>query len=328
MEISVIVPLYNAEKYIEECLNSLLAQTIIGHTEVIVVDDHGEDGSVDIVKRIIAEHQYGKHIKLISTTQNGGAWAARNIGLELARGQYIGFCDADDWVEPDMYERLYREAESREADWAYCLGQKDYEGGEESEVLEQEIDESCVMKDEVKKKMFVNGISYFWTAIYSRTFLKTNHIRFPEGKFAEDSYFWWMAVMYSRRLGVVNSVGYHYRIQPDSISQRPDEQKAEIKQMIYSKLIKYFKGKGLYRLYQRELDWLYIRKGFLVPLEIEAVAKEKPDFKSIWKKRSEDEVSLNNIYLMRDFGTFVRIWAFRLFPNLMIKILRKEYEKK
>lgn len=328
MEISVIVPLYNAEKYIEACLNSLLAQTIIGHTEVIVVDDHGEDESVEIVRRMMAEHQYGKHIKLTCTPQNSGAWAARNHGMELARGQYIGFCDADDWVEPDMYEKLYREAESREADWAYCLGQKDYEGGEEeSEVLEQEINESCVMKDEVKKQMFVNGVSYFWTAIYSRTFLKTNHIRFPEGKFAEDSYFWWMAVMYSRRLAVVNSVGYHYRIQPDSISQRPDIEKAEIKQMIYSKLIKYFKGKGLYRLYQRELDWLYLRKGYLVPLEIEAVAKEKPDFRRIWKQRSEDEVSLNNIYLMRDFGTLLRIWAFRLFPSVMVKLLRKENEK-
>lgn len=328
MEISVIVPLFNAEKYIEECLNSLLAQTIIGHTEVIVVDDHGEDCSVEIVKRIISEHQYGKHIKLISTTQNSGAWAARNLGLELARGQYIGFCDADDWVEPNMYENLYREAEKTEADWAYCLGQKDYQDtDEESEVLEQEVDESCVMKDEVKRRMFVNGVSYFWTAIYSKRFLKTNHIRFPEGKFAEDSYFWWMAVMYSRRLGVVNSVGYHYRIQPNSVSQRPDETKAEIKQMIYSKLIKYFKGKGLYRLYQSELDWLYLRKGYMIPLEIEAIGKEKPDFKRIWKQRSEDEVSLNNIYLIRNIATLVRICAFRLFPSLMVRLLKKENEK-
>lgn len=327
MKLSVIVPLYNAEQYVRICLESLLAQTIIDGMEIIVVDDRGTDRSVEIVRDIINNHPRGSHIRLLETPQNSGAWAARNIGLDEAEGEYIGFTDADDWVEPDMFERLYNEAERLEADWAYCYGQKEYENGDESEVLEPEVTESCELDERVKKDMFVNGVAYFWTAIYNRTFLKVNHIEFPEGKFSEDSYFWWMVVMYSEQLGVVPYVGYHYRIQPNSVSKRPDPEKAHLKQQMYSNLLSYFRGKGLYRIYQKELDYLYIKKGFLIPLLIEAINKQKPDLRAIRRQRHSDEVSLvGNKYLNRDpRGLFLTL-AFRIAPRLTARLLKMKYK--
>ena len=108
-KLSIIIPLYNAEKYILACIESLFAQTIIEQIEILVVDDHGHDNSRAIVEQLQSQHSLGRCIRLLSTPQNSGAWAARNLGISEARGQWIGFVDADDWCESDMYKNLLYE---------------------------------------------------------------------------------------------------------------------------------------------------------------------------------------------------------------------------
>ncbi len=113
--VSIIVPVYNAEKYLRACLESLLCQTYKS-IEIILVDDGSSDGSGEICKEYASNHNNVNYI----LQDNGGASRARNTGLTAARGEYIGFCDADDTVEADMYEYLVKGMEEHSADIAQC----------------------------------------------------------------------------------------------------------------------------------------------------------------------------------------------------------------
>ena len=118
--VSVIVPVYNVEKYIGECARSLFAQTL-EEVEYIFVNDCTPDGSMEVVRKIMEEFPgRADAVKFVDKPRNQGLPAARKSGLELAEGVYIAHCDSDDWMEPDMLERMYREAEANDADGVVC----------------------------------------------------------------------------------------------------------------------------------------------------------------------------------------------------------------
>jgi len=113
--VSIIVPVYNAERDLEQCLNSIVNQTL-ENVEIIIVDDGSTDGSSEICKSYAEKD--GKMIYF--KKENEGLAAARQDGMEKARGEYIGFVDSDDWLEPDMYERMYSVAKKENADVVFC----------------------------------------------------------------------------------------------------------------------------------------------------------------------------------------------------------------
>ena len=113
--ISVIVAAYNIEAYLPRCLDSLLAQTY-RPIQVIVVDDGAKDTTPEICDKYAAEHE---EIQVIHRA-NGGLSAARNTGLLAAKGDYIGYVDGDDWIEPDMYEKMLTACEEQGAELAVC----------------------------------------------------------------------------------------------------------------------------------------------------------------------------------------------------------------
>lgn len=115
-KVSVIVPIYNSEKYLSECLGSILAQSI-KDIEVLMVDDGSTDRSAEICHEFSDNYPQFHYIKKV----NGGTASARNVGLAHATGEYIGFVDSDDWIEPDMFEKMYQEAvKCHGADIVYC----------------------------------------------------------------------------------------------------------------------------------------------------------------------------------------------------------------
>lgn len=114
-KISVIVPVYNIEKYLLECLDSIAAQTLDG-IQVLLIDDGSKDSSGQICRDFLAAHPNFEYYY----KENGGTASARNVGLRHARGEYIGFVDSDDWIEPDMFETMYRAVKEAEADIVYC----------------------------------------------------------------------------------------------------------------------------------------------------------------------------------------------------------------
>jgi glycosyltransferase involved in cell wall biosynthesis len=130
IKISVIVPIYNMEKYLEKCLDSLLSQTL-EEIEIICVDDGSKDASPEILKRY-AE----KSAKIISLRkENGGLSDARNYGLPYATGEYIGYLDSDDFVDTDMYEIMYNKAKEQGSDIVECNLHHTYQDYEDTEVM-------------------------------------------------------------------------------------------------------------------------------------------------------------------------------------------------
>lgn len=114
-EVSVIIPVYNNERYIEECVRSVQNQTF-ADLEMIVINDGSTDGSGEILERILRED---KRIRLFHQ-ENKGAGAARNKGLDMAEGRYLIFVDGDDWIAPDYIEKLYTAAEERGSEMVIC----------------------------------------------------------------------------------------------------------------------------------------------------------------------------------------------------------------
>lgn len=117
-KVSVIIPVYRVETYIERCARSLFEQTL-AEMEFIFVDDCGEDNSISILESVATEYP-DCQVRIIKQSCNQGVSAARDAGIAVAMGEYIGFCDSDDWVDTSMYEKLYKAAEQNAADIVGC----------------------------------------------------------------------------------------------------------------------------------------------------------------------------------------------------------------
>ena len=123
--VSVIVPVYNVEKFIGECVRSLFAQTL-EEVEFIFVNDCTPDESMEVVRKIMEEFPgRANAVKFVDKSQNQGLPAARKSGLEVAEGAYIAHCDSDDWMESNMLERMYLEARAYDADAVVCAWFRD-----------------------------------------------------------------------------------------------------------------------------------------------------------------------------------------------------------
>lgn len=119
-KLSIITPIYNVEKYIERCARSLFKQ-MLTDVEFIFINDKSPDGSIDVLKRVISEFpQLQDSIHIVEHAENRGLAVTRITGIGLAQGEYVAFCDSDDWVDPNMYQNLYQEAKRTDADLVYC----------------------------------------------------------------------------------------------------------------------------------------------------------------------------------------------------------------
>lgn len=210
--ISIIVPAYNAEKVIRDCMESILSQTL-GQIEIIAVDD----GSTDSTREMLRSYrQQDSRIRLIEKDRNEGLGAARNSGIRAARGEYIGFVDADDWVEKDYFASMY--SEGKNADLIIAGYQHDaMEDSREKVYISRTVsmpegcwDEKkqiiCAAADVDTAKMF----AYTWNKLYKRELIIQNELWFSKQVFIEDFIFntlYWDKIS---SLCVVGHTGYHY----------------------------------------------------------------------------------------------------------------------
>ena len=117
MKISVVIPVYKVENYIERCVRSLMEQTF-QDVEFLFVDDASPDRSMEIVRQITSS--YKRNVRFLKHDENRGLPSARNTGLRAAEGEYIYHCDSDDWLEPTMLEKMAGAAMAKDADFVYC----------------------------------------------------------------------------------------------------------------------------------------------------------------------------------------------------------------
>ncbi len=206
-KVSLIIPVYNAEKYLKECLDSVLEQSY-KPIEIILVND----GSTDRSAEIIADYEKKeKKIKVIHQS-NQGVCSARNLGMAAATGEYIVFADSDDILPYDSIEK--RKENIREADLVICR----YECFDENGLKDSIQESSCTCWDQntaIKSVLLDDGFGYqgyLWNKLYRRDIIADNHIEFEEGiSYNEDKLFNLVYILASKKIRVSNEVVYQYR---------------------------------------------------------------------------------------------------------------------
>ena len=261
-KVSIIIPVYNSAEYIRRCLLSVASQKLTD-LEVILIDNCGTDDSMEMVERFIRHNRrQGITYRIAATATNNGPGQARNLGLQLATGEYIAFLDADDWIEPNMYELLYTKANGADL----CCGnlRQDYEDGRESVVLTNTYMPQGVLTISMRKQVLRSFVAYFTTYIYRREWLMDNGIVFPDSKSAEDSAFLTCCLLSAHRIEQTDTPLYHYVIHRGSLTARPEKKGAD-KRRSFRAVFAYAKRQGLYRMYRAQLWFIYFKKAVLVP---------------------------------------------------------------
>lgn len=262
--VSIIIPIYNVAPYIERCLDSIANQTL-SDLEVILVDDHGQDDSITIARDYIQTHHLSTW-RIIETPSNSGPGVARNIGVEEATGEYIAFCDADDWVEPTMYEQLYHLAQNQNADISSVAAVLDYPDGTHRLMLNPEIGSGEVNLEQ-RRYLLSHFVSNFTTMLFRRDWLNQYSIRFPEARSGEDSSFMGQCYLVVQRIAQTNQPLYHYVIHTDSISHRKHVWRGKDKRKAFGVLIDFAKQNGLWPTFRKVLIIIYIKKALLTPIK-------------------------------------------------------------
>jgi glycosyltransferase involved in cell wall biosynthesis len=215
-EVSIIVTAYNIENYIEQCLDSVAAQTF-SDIEVLVIDDGSSDSTPARIEEFCALDPRFVPV-LLRENSPGGVATAANAGLDRARGEWIGFVDGDDHIEPTMVERLVRAAVAADSDLAICEYQEVVDGsGERRDPADShrwaELTAPTYVLDVQSRRQFLRLISVPWRKLYRRRLLEDNAIRFPvSAGFYEDNPFHWSTVISARSIAVVPEVLCYHRV--------------------------------------------------------------------------------------------------------------------
>ena len=205
-KISVIVPIYNVEKYVKKCLDSILFQTF-SDFEVILVNDCSPDNSEAICEEYAIKDS---RFKLVNKPQNEGLPQARKTGFENSTGEYIINIDSDDWVEPTILEQLYNVAVNENADLVCCDFFREFP--DKCEVVEYIIDTNNRFNN-----LGFTLYSAIWCYLFRRDIYEK--IEFPLYSMAEDVVISQQALFYSKKLCKISAPLYHYRVNPNAMTQ-------------------------------------------------------------------------------------------------------------
>ncbi len=212
-KISIITPVYNADLYLEECLNSLLNQTL-QDIEIICVNDNSKDKSLKILENFSKKD---KRIKIINFEQTCGQSRARNVALEQTSGKYIGFVDADDFVDPDMFEKMYKKAQN--SDIVMCQAKvfddkvKTYKDDAyfALDCFDDKFAEKPFTHEDTKDFATEINVSV-WNKIYRAEFLKKSGVKFQEGFIYEDLPYFYEVYTQAKKVILLKEFLYSYRI--------------------------------------------------------------------------------------------------------------------
>lgn len=217
--VSVCVPVYNTERFLRRCLDSLVGQTLRS-VEIVVVNDGSTDGSQAIVEEYAA-----RDARIVHAVQaNAGLGATRNAGLRLATGEYVAFLDSDDWAEPDLCERLYEEACRSGADVIVADYWVHYPEGSQRAPFAVRHPDHLADRGTYLRAILERTVSGFsWNKLYRRTLLAERGLLFPlrdELENVEDQYYSLRAVHHAAAISFVHRPLVHYHIHSESIVQR------------------------------------------------------------------------------------------------------------
>ena len=275
-KISIIVPVYNTEKYLKKCLDSLVTQTL-RNIEILVVND----GSTDESEKIILEYQkrFPDIIKYLKK-DNGGLSDARNFAIPYTSGKYIGFVDSDDYVDKNMFETMYNLAENNNSDLIECNFIWEYPN-------KSKIDFGFNCSN--KQDYFVYGRVMVCNKLFKADIIKKYNIKFPLGLRYEDIEFFYKLIPFINNYTLITTTFYHYTQRDTSIINKQNNKNEDIF-IILNNILDFYKINNMYNEYSLYLEYLYIRfllgSSFLRIVKI----KDKTIRKNLLKK------SINELY--------------------------------
>lgn len=300
MKVSVIVPVYNTEKYLRRCLDSLVNQTI-EDIEIIVINDCSPDNSKEILKEY--EKKYKDKIKVFHNKTNKGIGYNRNYGIKKVTGEYIGFVDSDDWVNETMYDKLYKKAKEDNLDLVLCNFHKMLE--KENDLEEIASSEISYFKNTNLKQtpnLLLDVELAPWNKLYKKELIK--EITFPENLKYEDTIFVLKAMARSKKIGMVDEKLNYYLVRSKSETTVMNKKVYDIlkvsKMMIdelkshdyYNDVKDYAEAMTIRNLFRYTLQQRYqkdkkLANGFIDDA-FKFLNEEFPNWKQnkIWKKRN------------------------------------------
>lgn len=217
-EISVIIPVYNTEKYITDCLESVCNSTFFDKCEVIIIDDGSTDDSVPSVQKYAKKYEN----IFVYSYKNSGLSCARNRGMKLAKGKYIFFLDSDDYLKNDYIEKLYEAIQKKNVDIVFA-GFTEVNADSQLEFTEKRaiLNECMVLSgcNYLEKRMDAEDwLNQVWCAIYKREFLIQHHIQFDEHVMLyEDILFTNYVLLLAEKVSAIPEYGYMYRTRENSL---------------------------------------------------------------------------------------------------------------
>jgi glycosyltransferase involved in cell wall biosynthesis len=296
-KVSIIVPVYNVEEYLDKCLNSLINQTLTD-IQIIVVNDGSKDNSGTIVEEY--KERYSDKIIYIKKT-NGGLSDARNTGMRYVSGEYIGCVDGEDYVELTMYEKMYNMAKKENADLVECDCFFEY-----PDKIKPKSSGIYELKD-----ILIKARCNAWLRIIKKEIIQKSNIQYPVGLRYEDVEYFCKMAPHIARIGFVKEPLYHYIQRDNSICHTQNEKTKDIF-IILKNVILYYKENNIYEKYRQQLEYIFIKillgGSFFRMVKIEnrlsrkTVLKENFDFLVTmfpdWRKNKilQGRKSLKDIY--------------------------------
>lgn len=329
-KVSIIVPVYNVEKYIEKCLNSLVNQTL-EDIEIIVVNDGSPDNSQKIIDEF--ESKYPNKIKKI-IKENGGQGSARNEGLKIATGEYIGYVDSDDYVKNNMYEKMYESAILNDSD-IVIVG--NYVLTEDGRIIKEEIFR-CNRKltsIEKNKEILFDNVGPC-NKIYKTSFLKQLNMQFRCKKWYEDFDFIVKVLLSAKSISIIEEPLYYYLLREGSTMNNSNvERNLEILEAM-DEIIEFCRNNNIFEKYYSEVEYLAVLHIYIPT--IVRIIRANAD-----KKIKKEAVNSIIIYMNKTFKNYkenkyikkylsskkkIVYWLIRLKMYNVINIMFKLYHKR
>lgn len=280
-KVSVIVPVYGVEKYIERCARSLFEQTL-DDIEYLFIDDCTPDRSIEILQQVLEEYPQRKpQVVIHQMEKNSGQAAVRKWGMQNATGEYVIHCDSDDWVDTDMYRAMYEKAKEEEADLVYC----DYkeEGGSEGRIVRKPLHNGIHNKEVISMMLrHILGLNPLWSVLVKNSLLSNDFV-YPVNNQSEDWAIMIQLLYYAKKIVYTDQVYYHYYINPVSIMHAPGREKilSRVKDVLMNNqiVIEFLHSKNIADYYKKEIEFSKLQTRWF----IRGLSKEK-DYKKLWNE--------------------------------------------
>ena len=318
-EISVIVPVYNVEKYLPRCVGSILSQTF-GDFELILVDDGSPDGCGAICD---AYAQKDERVKVIHK-KNGGLSDARNAGIDVACGEYLAFIDSDDWVHTGFLKALYDNAKKYHAEISMVNLHKEYDSYSENAL---EISEGICDKEQAMEYLYGDTGIYMnvaWNKLYQRNLFEG--IRYPVGKLHEDGFTTYKLIHKAKQVYISNEDLYYYYQRTGSIMNEQFSLRRIDEYEVYLERAEFFQQKQMQSLFlKNEKTRLACMKSLTMKLLHSNAISQKEKDQVL--KRFKKDVKKNYKYMMKDSSQKIKDILYCLSPTFFA-YFRRAKEKK